>query len=232
MSRFDDSTTPLMGTWDDLPYGFEVRPLDVWPGSATPSYDRRFSPFRAGMRQTLGQLRTELNALSAQDIVLQVDIAERDLRLDGRPRADAKAGGPGVILSMTAVPAGTRERIPLRYACDTFTDWRDNLRAIALGLEALRKVERYGIAKRGEQYTGWKALPPGSGVDSGVERRMTRREAEQLFLGFGNEGEEWAVMYRRAAAQLHPDVGGDREEWQRLQEAKAILMPARLGAPL
>src|SRR4029077_707905 len=101
-----------------------------------------------------------------------------------------------------------------------------------LGLEALRKVERYGIAKRGEQYTGWKALPPGSGAEVGVERRMTRRQAEEFFARFGNAGEEWSVMYRRAVAQLHPDVGGDRAEWDAPQEVQAIHEPAGLrGAP-
>lgn len=37
-------------------------------------------------------------------------------------------------------------------------DWQINLRAIALGLEALRKLDRYGITSRGEQYTGWRAI--------------------------------------------------------------------------
>jgi hypothetical protein len=38
--------------------------------------------------------------------------------------------------------------------------WQDNLRAVALGLEALRRVERYGIAQRGEQYAGWRRADP------------------------------------------------------------------------
>jgi len=34
------------------------------------------------------------------------------------------------------------------------------VRAIALALEALRKVDRYGV-RSGSQYAGFKALPPG-----------------------------------------------------------------------
>jgi hypothetical protein len=40
--------------------------------------------------------------------------------------------------------------------------WRDNLRAIALGLEALRAVNRYGITRGiGEQYAGFLQLTTG-----------------------------------------------------------------------
>ena len=50
---------------------------------------------------------------------------------------------------------------PLKYATDVFDHWHANLRAIALGLEALRKVERYGITQRGEQYTGFRTWNSG-----------------------------------------------------------------------
>lgn len=40
----------------------------------------------------------------------------------------------------------------LSYPCDTFTTLQDNLRVIALALEALRMVDRYGVTRRGEQY--------------------------------------------------------------------------------
>jgi len=43
----------------------------------------------------------------------------------------------------------------LRNVCDE--DWRHNVRSIALGLEALRAVDRYGISRRGEQYAGFRA---------------------------------------------------------------------------
>ena len=32
-----------------------------------------------------------------------------------------------------------------------------NLRSIALGLKALRAVDRYGVSRRGEQYAGFRA---------------------------------------------------------------------------
>ena len=59
----------------------------------------------------------------------------------------------------------TRSLGTLVYDTDEFPHWHDNLRGIALGLEALRKVERYGIAKRGQQYAGFAEL--GSGIPMG-----------------------------------------------------------------
>src|SRR5690606_24676973 len=64
----------------------------------------------------------------------------------------AKAAHPGVILSFDSKVGH------LSYPCDTFTSWQDNLRAVALALEALRKLDRYGVTKRGEQYRGFLAI--------------------------------------------------------------------------
>jgi hypothetical protein len=78
--------------------------------------------------------------------VLQVDLAERDIRVDGLPRSNARYGShPGAIVSFDS------RRGPLRYATDEFTEWKANLRAVALSLKALRDVDRYGVSKRGEQ---------------------------------------------------------------------------------
>ncbi len=50
----------------------------------------------------------------------------------------------------------------LVYATDACEFWQHNVRSIALGLEALRAVDRYGISRRGEQYAGFRAaLTPG-----------------------------------------------------------------------
>ena len=102
-------------------------------------------------------LKHELERLQASNVVIEMDLTEVDIRRDGLPRNNARPTTPRVCLSMDS-PYG-----PLRYPCDTFLSWQDNVRGIALALEALRKVDRYGVTKRGEQYTGWKALPASRG---------------------------------------------------------------------
>lgn len=128
---------------NDWPSGMLVKPIVDWPGEPTRPGARTWAPFRAGWRQTLELLDRELRLIAATSRVLQVDIPERDFRIDGFPRANARQNGPGVILTFTASVAGD-----LSYPCDTYTDWQDNLRAVALALEALRKVDRYRPGKR------------------------------------------------------------------------------------
>lgn len=63
---------------------------------------------------------------------LQIALREQDFRVDGLLRAAARPEHPGVVLAIDS------QHGPLSYPCDKFTLWRDNLRAIVLGLEALR----------------------------------------------------------------------------------------------
>ncbi len=52
----------------------------------------------------------------------------------------------------------------LVYATDCCDFWQHNVRSIALGLEALRAVDRYGISRRGEQYAGFRAALTSGGA--------------------------------------------------------------------
>jgi hypothetical protein len=204
------------------------RPIKVWPeGWPSPDSDAPWSKFKATYQSTLELLDRELDYLGAKECTLQVDATERDCRLDGQLRADAKVGYRGCILSFDTLQHGT-----LTYSCDAFDAhsgaWKHNLRAIALGLEALRKVERYGIANRGQQYAGYRELGTGIALGPGA---MSKDEAA-VFIG---EAAGWtvppdpmdptvvALAYKTAAKRLHPDAGGDAEQFKRLQEAKAVL---------
>jgi hypothetical protein len=214
------------------------RPIKEWPeGWKTPGRPRADSPFRATYSDTLEVLDRELRSLEAKDAFLQVDASTRDLRLDGQLRADARVDHPGVILTVDTRKLGT-----LTYSCDRYVrpsyrskagpSWQHNLRAIALGLEALRTVERYGIAERGQQYAGYRELPSGIAVPAA----MTAEAAADLLVEHGEWGGESgnpddliddptvaAAYFRSAAKRHHPDVGGDPELFRRLLSAKELL---------
>lgn len=172
------------------------RPITLWPGTLT--RNRSESSFRSTYSATLDLLDRELWHLGARELVIQLALQESDIRRDGLPRADSRPAHPGVILAFRS------KHGPLQYATDEFSDWQSNLRAVALGLEALRKVDRYGVSKRGEQYAGWKALPaPTSSADRG------RRLIEQ----HGGE--------KQALRATHPDHGGNPEDFHAVQAARA-----------
>lgn len=209
------------------PDGLDVRPLTTWLGELTPAHKRTRAQFSATLGSTLGLLTRELAALRCQHPVLEVAIPAGDAywRTDGRPRAHARADHPGIVLSLPSSSAG-----PLRYATDMFTTWQDNLRAIALGLEALRKVDRYGITRRGEQYAGFRALPPGTGSVS--EGGMTPDEAVRVVLDLSGET-QWPLqpdeqrrVLRTAKRRTHPDTGGRRVDWDLLGRAEVVIAKA------
>ena len=212
-----------MSSYHDIPARFV--PIEQWPGEPTRRRER--SRFRASWSMTLDLLKTELRHLGAKNVLIEIDMPERMIRLDGYPRADARADGPGVILSLES------RHGPLRYPCDRFTDWEDNVRAIALSLQALRAVDRYGVTRRGEQYTGWKKLPPAGGSTPTMDVSAAAAfmvaaegrggEAEDLIEG-PHAREAIERTYRNAAKQLHPDAGGSARDFSTLGEARRALL--------
>lgn len=164
------------------------RPLPVWPHPVTK--DRPYCRFKATYSRTLELLRREVEALQADRwsdpiITLGVGLDPRDIRQDGQPRANARAmSHPGVELSFDS------RHGRLTYATDEFDEWQDNLRAIALSLEALRAIDRYGVSKRGQQYTGYALLVAG---DDPVTR------GRKLVERYGS--------VKEALRHTHPDTG-------------------------
>ncbi len=199
---------------------FTFRPIIAWPGVKT--IRPRRSQFKTKYSQTLDLLNRELNKLDARHVVIQLDLPESKIRRDGLPFSGARPDSPGMIVSFDS------RHGPLRYMSDTFDYWQDNLRAIALGLENLRAVDRYGITLRGEQYTGWWALPL---LDDGEQILSVEDAARSIAELSGRGGtaqimsdpDQYRAASRAAAKKHHPDNGGNTETFKRLQKAKDIL---------
>lgn len=195
---------------------FQFVPLEQWPGQRTKS-PRRAS-FRAPWSQTLGLLTRELNHLQARQIVLQADVGRHQIKRDGMLYADATPRTPGVILAF-----GSKHG-PLSYPADAFDRWQDNLRAIALALEALRAVDRYGVTKRAEQYRGWQALPAPNGD------HFDKESAARFVLGILGWKPpyppviDWADVIRTAEKASHPDRGGNAADFNKVQQARKVLL--------
>lgn len=181
----------------------KCRPLSNFPPEfKVPGWHN--NPFRSGWTSTMELLERELEKLGARSAVIELALTEREIRLDGWPRAEARPSHPGVVISFES------KHGPLRYGTDAFPHWQANVRAVALGLEALRKVDRYGIGKRGEQYQGWRQLTAGP--------VMTQEDAEKLLDEYGGE--------KKALKATHPDTrkeGVTDEEFGAVQAARRTL---------
>lgn len=216
------------------PPGMTLRPIESWQGPLTSPRQR--SRFGARFSDTLELLDRELRLLDPKshgypDTVLQMALREEDFRLDGLPRSTAKPDHPGIVLSISP-----RRGAPLAFPCDTFTDWKDNLRAVALTLEALRKINRYGVSNTGQQYTGWRAIESGSSVPAAYGAQeaahliwiIAEMPAENDPLSrLRSDPDVTKKVVRAAKARAHPDRnGGDSGKWSQVSTALNALTTA------
>lgn len=198
---------------------YQFRQIEQWPGKR--STYRQSSKFNTPHSKTLDLLERELSHLAAKQIVIQADCELSEIRNDGMLRSNARLRGPGIILSFNSKHGA------LSYPCDKFTRWEDNLRAIALSLEALRTVDRYGVTRSAEQYKGWAKLPGPTQPSVGPQ------EAAAVLVRFATaftagdilaSPETYREAYKSAAATTHPDRnGGSDGSFKVIQRAAEIL---------
>lgn len=177
-------------------------------------------PFKSTYLKTLNLLDYELDKLFATDVSIRAGFSHAQLRNDGWPLSAAKPSHPAVILEFEGASTGKVYTFP----CDMFAVYQVNLHAIAYTLKALRDVERYGVARGGQQFSGFLQI-------EGV-RKMTVEDAA-FFIGafVGVPTNEIVVSQtaynlsrRRAAIFVHPDVHPERaDDWAKFQEACTIL---------
>ena len=199
---------------------YTFRPLPVWPHKPTSprteaQFKRRtgtnYSRERIPFGETMELLEREVWMLNGDEIVIGVGLAEYDIRQDGQPRANARAmSHPGVEISFNS------QHGRLNYATDEFTTWQDNVRAVALALEALRKVERYGVSKRGQQYAGFALLAAGPSLET---------RGAQLVEEYGS--------IKKALQAVHPDTGSAKHtqsDYQAVLAFRAAQGPSEVPA--
>lgn len=205
------------------------RPLTEWPGELRAPWERDSgNRFRAGWNSTVDLLTRETEMIGGDEFVVQLAISDADLRRDGMPRAHTQPRHPGVTV---VVPSSDHGR--LSWSTDRYADWRHNVRAIALSMEALRAADRHGVMA-GRQYAGFAELGPGES-----EGDLTVEDAARFLIKHGEWGGEPGdpsdlianpsiarAYYREAAKRIHPDAGGDPERFRRLQVAKDVLEDA------
>lgn len=214
---------------------YRVEPLPaMWPGVRTLTHQRKRSPFKSNWGSTLQLLEREIDMLNGKDVRLALSVRPDQIRIDGGVYASARIQDPATILSFRA--AADR----LSFPCDRFAWWEDNVRAIALALEALRAVDRYGV-QQGRQYQGFKALPAGaagpkeltiSEAIKVVARHAGRPPAEMALIVTHVDDVLARDVVRQARARTHPDsLHGSPEAFHEAQEA-AVVIGAHCGVKL
>lgn len=172
---------------------------------------------------TLDLLEYELSKLRAKDIVIQLEDPEaiKGIRNDGSYRMLSRSyyrNQAGVILTFES-PKGN-----ISMPCDRYDDWKDNLRAIALSLEALRAVDRYGVTRGNEQYRGWTQIGNGHGK---MDRASALKLIETLSGASVNPNSPPSTfrgLCRKLKILHHPDhTGGSHETFVAIGQAEEVL---------
>lgn len=151
----------------------------------TPAYKARD---QLSIADALARLHSELRRLGARNEILSSNV---ELRLDGLPRSDRRApADPGVACYFTL------DTQPLVLACDRWDRVADNIAAIALHIDAMRGMDRWGVGSLGQAFAGYAALPPAADwrVILGLNGAITPELIEARF--------------RELARAAHPDAGG------------------------
>lgn len=193
------------------------RSLPKW--NRIPDLERRISAFKTPYTRTLDKLEHEIRHLKGSDIRIEVGYRLDQIRNDGWPKVSEKPAHPGVVLYFTSATGA------LCFPCGTYRRMEDNIHAVALTLECLRAVDRYGVTRGNEQYLGFASLPAPMSVEEAaiaiVSYLPLQSTVPKEFLI--SSPDSFKNAYRTITKVLHPDHGGDAGEWHEFQRAVHVL---------
>jgi len=170
----------------------EAYPL-YWPEGwkRTPYANRVHSAFKKTTGVVRDFLLHEISLLGGRKVIISTNIPTR---LDGLFYASSREPeDPGVAIYFDY------EKKPMCFACDQYRLVRENLQAVAMTIEALRGIQRWGASDMLERaFQGFAALPAATWRSIlGVGPAATLAEAEQAF--------------RNRVQQGHADHGGNAD---------------------
>lgn len=201
-----------------------------WPDGwrRTPVDERKPSRFFYGFTDSLSSVLDEFRKIGAENVVVTSDLPTRR---DGRPYASGRAETGDSGIAVWFVLQG-QERV---WACDRWRTHADNLRAIALSVEAIRGLDRWGAGDViARAFHGFNALPPGDAPPPapppaaataswrqvldfvGPHHRWDTDDQRAHAVAYARQQHSWLLArartnLRNAQRSVHPDVGGTHE---------------------
>lgn len=177
-------------------------PLE-WPAGwvRTPRHRRTRANFRS-YKQALtmaiasSRLQQQLELLGVRGtMTLSTNV---ELRIDGLPRSgQGQPTDPGASLWFVYKGKATV------LACDKWDRVEDNVAALAAHIDAIRRVDRYGVGSIEQALAGYKALPADTAADWRAVFNIAKDLQGDALLDTLN------VAYKARARELHPDVTKD-----------------------
>lgn len=190
----------------------EAFPLS-WPiGFARNTGEKVSSQFKCTLGQARDGVKAEIERMRGTAVIISSNIptkANGDMYASARPVDNDH----GVAVYFT----WKGDQVVL--ACDRYITIRENLRAIEKSIEAMRGLDRWGCSDiLSRAFSGFKALPTGSGVVLG---KVKRHWYEVLEVTIDAEKKLGKKQHRLLSKRYHPDNGPEpnAEKFQEVQEA-------------
>lgn len=180
------------------------RPLAQWPYPQRAQQHDQFKSAKNALSwdRVLQELEWELERNGADDVLIGVVAPSTAVGISGQLRYRSQVTHPGAEVSFDH--GGQR----ITFHTDAYDSLQSNLRAITLGLAALRAVDRYGITSGREQWAGFAQLSAG-GPDPERGRLLVERAG----------GVKAALMLH------HPDHGGQPRDFADVAEYRKGVEP-------
>lgn len=112
---------------------------------------QRWKAGRVTIAAALDRVEKQLGLLGARDAIMSSNlrVGMRGDPLSSQPEPD----DPGAAVYFKL---GGKDRV---LACDTWSRTADNIAAIAAHIDAMRRIERYGVGNLEQAFAGYDALP-------------------------------------------------------------------------
>ena len=139
------------------------------------------------------RLQQQLDLLGVRNATLSSNVS---LRLDGRPRSgEPEPLDPGASVWFQFTGRATV------LACDRWDRVADNVAALAAHIDAIRRVDRYGVGSLEQALGGYKALP----ADSAADWRSVFGYDQSFSVVVG----DLDTRFKALAREKHPDLTHD-----------------------
>lgn len=182
-----------------------------WPVGYKKTLQPQRSRFSTTLARARDEIKREVEAIDGSDLIISTNIP---VNKDGELRSDYARYNKDLQKQTGVAIYFTRAKQPVSLCCDTYDTVWDNMHAIALSLEKLRAIGRYGVSDfLNRAFNGFGALPaPGE----------TTFNYWQV-LGFEGPPADFSLVesnYKKLRYERHPDSRyGSHELFVELQEA-------------
>jgi hypothetical protein len=173
-----------------------------WPKAWPKTEIKQDSRFKQTLSAALNKLKRECQMLGGKELVLSSNYT--------LGTEHPKESGVVAYFHL--------DQKPIAIPCDRWRAVEDNVYAIAMTIEAMRGMERWGAKHMiTAMFSGFKALPEKAG---GKDPYLVLG----ILPGAKVNAETITAAYKQKAKTAHPDAGGSAEAWAELREAHDLLM--------